>query len=194
MSELSSELSSRLGALLFFMGEEISVKKLAELLEVSGEEVEGASASLRDALAGCGLALVQTDSGLLLSTAAKHATLIAQLEHQEEGSELSKTALETLAIVMYKGPVARSEIDFIRGVNSGYSLRNLYLRGLVVRDNKSGTPMYSASAEALQFMGISQSADLPEYRELEAQLASVSADQQVSQETNEDGGSSNEHV
>ena len=75
-------------------------------------------------------------------------------------------SLETLSVIAYKGPIRRSEIDYIRGVNSSFMVRNLLMRGLVerMRDSKdSRLYIYRISREFLKFLGITSISDLPEY-------------------------------
>ena len=76
--------------------------------------------------------------------------------------------METLAIVAYSGPVPRAEIDFIRGVNSSFTLRNLLISGLVEREinpKDRRTFIYKPSMDFLRFLGLGKLEDLPEYGE-----------------------------
>ena len=88
---------------------------------------------------------------------------------EELNRDLSKASLETLSIVLYKNGVSRSEIDYIRGVNSSFTLRALSVRGLVERildpkDNRRY--LYRPSFELFSFMGIKSVQELPEYGEV----------------------------
>ena len=77
---------------------------------------------------------------------------------------LTPAALETLALVAYLSPVTRATIDYIRGVNSSYSMRNLSLRGLVERGEEKGASFrYSPTQDFLKHIGISNIKMLPEY-------------------------------
>ncbi len=83
----------------------------------------------------------------------------------EASSRLSRAALETLAIIFYRQPVTRPQIDAIRGVNSDGVLKSLLLKGLVQevgRAEAAGRPiLYSATAECLQYFGLSSLSELP---------------------------------
>ena len=139
---------------------------LAETLGVKKADIHEAVLELAEKLAGHGLALVQHNETVMLATHPDMATTIDALYTREVTSPLSKTALETLAIILYKGPLQKSEIDYIRGVNSQFMLRNLSVRGLVEKlENPADKrrPLYQATHDTLTFLGISSAADLPEY-------------------------------
>jgi segregation and condensation protein B len=79
---------------------------------------------------------------------------------------LGKAGLETLAIILYQGPISRADIDYIRGVNSQFIVRNLLIRGLIERvDNPTDARsfLYKTTLDLLSHLGISKIQDLPEY-------------------------------
>ena len=87
--------------------------------------------------------------------------------------DLSPASLETLAIIAYFGPVPRSRIDFLRGVNSSFTLRNLLIRGLVDRAPNPSRPnqfLYAASFETLRHLGVSSREELPEFSAIHEKL------------------------
>jgi segregation and condensation protein B len=167
------DISAQIEGLLFYKGEEITVKKLSELLSVSIEEIEQGLDSLTQSLAGRGLVLVRKDDSVILGIAGELSSLIESIRRDEITKELSKAALETLSIVLYKNGVARNEIDYIRGVNSSFILRNLLVRGLVERvlDTKDNRRvLYRPTFEALSHMGVASVEALPNYAEVSKQL------------------------
>src|SRR5207253_1777638 len=89
--------------------------------------------TLSESLANRGLSLVETESEVALVTRSEVSGLIETLAKEELDRDLGKAGLETLSIILYYGPLARREIDYIRGVNSTFILRNLLVRGLVER-------------------------------------------------------------
>jgi segregation and condensation protein B len=123
-------LSAQLEAILFWKAEPVSIKKLADLLKVGPESIKEGLKELGDKLQGRGLTLVQTDDEVMLGTAKELSSLIEQLTKEELTRDLGKAGLETLSIVLYQGPISRADIDYIRGVNSQFILRNLLIRGL----------------------------------------------------------------
>jgi len=74
--------------------------------------------------------------------------------------------LETLSVIAYNGPIARSTVDYLRGVNSGYIMRNLLVRGLINRRPDPERPyifLYDVSFDFLKHLGLSKKEELPEY-------------------------------
>src|SRR3989344_340255 len=102
-------------------------------------------------------------SELAKLTGEKSEVLKASLfKLREFYSELSRASLETLAIILYKGPISRREIDHIRGVNSGLILRSLMIRGLIERtEGTERSYSYKATLKLLEHLGITRREDLP---------------------------------
>jgi segregation and condensation protein B len=105
-----------------------------------------------------------------LSKKAFHKT-IAQLNGEKFLKRLSTAALETLAIVAYKQPITKGEIESIRGVNSDYSIQKLLEKELIIimgrNEDMPGKPLiYSTSKSFMDYFGINQTADLPRLREV----------------------------
>ena len=170
------ELESKIEGLLFYKGEDIQVKKLAEILKVSDEEIEEALKKLEHILEGRGLVLVRKDDRIVLGIASGLSSLIESIRKDEITKELSKAALDTLSIILYKNEISRSEIDYIRGVNSSFILRNLLVRGLIERisDPKdTRRALYHPTFETLSYMGITSIDQLPNYSEVRTQLQEV---------------------
>lgn len=169
-----SNLQAKLEALLFVYGEPVKLKVLSEKLEVTKSEIEAALLALRTELQSDtrGLALFSSEDKYSLVTKPELSLVIQKIIKEEFDSELTAASLETLAIVSYLGPCNRAEIDYIRGVNSSFILRNLTIRGLVERkqDPERGNAfIYNVSFDFLKHMGIPSADSLPEhakYREL----------------------------
>lgn len=170
------ELESKIEGLLFYKGEDVAIKKLAELLTVSEDEIEEALKKLEQSLIGRGLVLVRKEDKVVLGITGELSSLIESIRKEEITKELSKAALETLSIVLYKNGVSRSEIDYIRGVNSSFILRNLLVRGLVekVVDSKdSRRILYRPTFDTLSYMNITSINQLPNYEQVVASLTGV---------------------
>jgi segregation and condensation protein B len=170
------ELESKIEGLLFYKGEDVSIKKLAELLDASEEEVNEALNKLEASLVGRGLVLVRKDDKVVLGITGELSSLIESIRKEEITKELSKATLETLSIVLYKNGVSRSEIDYIRGVNSSFILRNLLVRGLIekVVDSKdSRRILYRPTFDTLSYMNITSIDQLPNYEQVVASLTGV---------------------
>lgn len=160
-------------SILFIKTDAVSVDWLARTLQVSREEVLASLEDLRSAITGQGIVLVQHDASVMLATHPDMGTFIETLYTREITTPLSKAALETLAIILYSGPVSKPEIDHIRGVNSQFMLRNLLVRGLIEKkenpDDKRRS-WYQASSDTLTFLGITKIDELPSYEACLEQL------------------------
>jgi segregation and condensation protein B len=112
---------------------------------------------------------LENNSTFALGTAPELSKMIEDLQKEELNKELSKASLETLSIVLYKNGASRYEIDYIRGVNSSFTLRALSIRGLVEKttDPKdSRRYIYKPSLELISFMGVKSVEELPDYSEV----------------------------
>jgi segregation and condensation protein B len=166
-------LDAQIEAILFYEAEPIAVKKLAELLSVREETILEALGVLTEKLNGRGLTLVRKDDAVMLGTAPEAGQLIENLRKEELAKDLGKAALETLSVILYRGPISRPDIDYIRGVNSSFILRNLLVRGLVEREAKPNDArlyLYKPSFELLSYLGISRLEDLPEYEAMKEKI------------------------
>ncbi len=173
---MSIELESKIEGLLFYKGENVSIKELAKLLEVSIEEINQALIKLEQNLINRGIVLVRKDDSVVLGIINELSSLITSIRKEEIDRELSKASLETLSIILYKNGISRSEIDYIRGVNSGFILRNLLVRGLiekVARSKNSKRIIYRPTFETLSYMGISSINKLPDYLSVSNKLEEI---------------------
>jgi len=170
------ELESKIEGILFYKGEDVKVEKLADILTVSVLEIEEAIKKLELSLSGRGLVLVRKDNRVMLGISSELSVIIEGMRKDEVTKELSKASLDTLSIILYKNEVTRSEIDYIRGVNSSFILRNLLIRGLIeknIDEKDSRRMLYSPSFDTLSYMGITKIEELPNYNEVRAKLQEV---------------------
>lgn len=167
------ELESKIEGLLFYKGEDVQIKKLAELLKVSENEIEEALKKLEQSLSSRGLVLIRKDDRVVLGISSELSSTIEEIRKDEITKELTKASLDTLSIILYKNEIPRSEIDYIRGVNSSFILRNLLVRGLIEKiiDSKdSRRALYRPTFDTLSYMGITKVEQLPNYNEIKTQL------------------------
>jgi segregation and condensation protein B len=172
-------LDQKIEGLLFFKGEPVSVKKLAQFLDAPMIDVRLALETLDQKLAERGLQLVIKDDEVMLGTRAELGPILEKLRKEELDKDLSKASLETLSVLMYKNGATRSEIDYIRGVNSSFILRNLMIRGLVEKiphPEDSRKFVYRPTFELLSFMGAQSVVDLPEFDEYNRALTGAAAE------------------
>ncbi|MBI2426381.1 MAG: SMC-Scp complex subunit ScpB [Candidatus Kerfeldbacteria bacterium] len=161
---------SEIESLLLVAQKPISYRKLSALLQRAEEDVRAGVEELAKLYEdrGAGFALARDEKNVQLVTAQEHADLVQTFLRDETSGELTRPSLETLAIIAYRGPVSKAEIELIRGVNCSLILRNLMIRGLVdERQEKTDfVPLYSVTLDFLKFLGISRAADLPNYETL----------------------------
>lgn len=176
------KLDSKIEALLFFKGEAMKVKELVKILSADKNSVEDALAELKEKLSERGIQLIRKEDEVMLVTSAEMSGLIEQIRKDELTKDLGKAGAETLATVLYKGPITRAEIDYIRGVNSTFILRNLLIRGLVEKvsnpkDQRSF--LYKPTLELLSFLGIKSIEELPEFDTIQEELKKFTENQDV---------------
>lgn len=172
-------ITAKIEALLFYHGEPITIKKIASILKFSEETIrEGASAlkeKYRKDDAG-GFVIIVKDNEIQMATKSDYGSIFEDLVKDDLKEELTPAALEALSLVAYLGPLTRPEIDYIRGVNSSFILRNLLVRGLISREEKKGKSelfRYSAGFDFLKHIGIDEVAKLPDYEKYRNVLESV---------------------
>jgi len=161
------ELETKIESILLFKNEPVSVKEMTNSLGKSADEIKKALENLSDFYNGRGITIVSDGEYFSFGTAPENSGLIEGLIKEELSRELGRAGLETLAIVLYRGPVARREIDHIRGVNSGFILRNLLIRGLIERSESiAGERSYSykPTLKLIEYLGLKRREDLPEYQ------------------------------
>lgn len=168
--------ASQLESILFFKGEPLSGRELAKILNISEGDVATAAEELREHLERekRGVRLMKNTTGLYqLATAPEMSSRIESLIKEDLQKELGKAGLETLSIVLYYGPVTRAKIDYIRGVNSSFSVRALSVRGLIDRAENPGDQrsfVYTPSLQLLSYLGVADVSELPEYTQLREEI------------------------
>lgn len=172
-SENTLKLENILEALLFTYGEEISIKKLSEITKKPKMDLVLALNNLKVSLSERGIRLANNEDYYQLVADKSSSEYIEKLVKSEIQEELTPASLEVLAIVAYKGPVSKNQIETIRGVNSSYALRNLALRGLVEKETSDKSFSYKISLSALRKLGLEKIEELPEYRELHQETDKV---------------------
>ncbi len=118
-----------------------------------------------------GFHIIRVANGYIYATRPENAKYIGYLSTERSKRRLSQAALETLAIIAYKQPVTKPEIESIRGVNSDYILNTLLEKDLISISGRAetvGRPLlYSTTAEFLKYFGLNKLSDLPKPREIE---------------------------
>lgn len=152
--------------LLFFRAAPQNKEKLMKLFAVSSDDLNLALNTLKTRLEGGATRLIETETTIQLVTAPELAEFIETLRKQDLTGDIGKAGAETLAIIMYREPISRTEIDRIRGVNSAFILRNLLTRGLITRESITGNGyQFRISTSLLQHLGLTNKQQLPKFSE-----------------------------
>ena len=158
-------LESKIESILFFKNEPISIKELTKILNVNQNEINQSIKNLQEFYKMRGVVIVSDGENISFGTHPDACELIENLEKEELSRELGRAGLETLALVLYRGLISRREIDHIRGVNSGFILRSLMIRGLIERaESTERSYSYKVTLKLLEHLGITRCEDLPEYQ------------------------------
>ena len=186
---LEQSLGSKIEAVLFMSGSPVMMKKIIDLLGCSEEEASSAVASIRERLSSGtgGISLITVDGGFQLVTKPELAPIIRKMVKDEMAEELTPAALETLSLIAYIGPTTKSAIEYIRGVNSQYALRNLLLRGLVEKRGSKDDErviVYNITLDALRYLGLSRISELPEYQDIKKELEVVREEESAEEKEN----------
>ena len=168
----TKELEGIIEGILFSFGEPISINNISEALDIDKKSLQ----SVIDNMIGNysskdrGIQIIQVEDSYQLCTKPEYYEYIKKIVPSRAHSNLSSAALETLAVIAYTQPVTRSNIEQIRGVNSGSALTKLIERELVEvkgRLDAPGKPMlYGTTDEFLRCFGLKSLNDLPDIDEL----------------------------
>lgn len=158
-------------SILLFKGQPVSYKELSILLEHTPEDIKKIVEELSHEYERRGMSIVYNESECELVTPSTSSEILTKLQKQDSETELSNASLETLSIILYMGPIARSMIDFIRGVNSQFTLRSLLVRGLVEKDPNSKTPLYTVTLDTIKYLGLNKIDDIPNFKEIRQELS-----------------------
>ncbi|MBP9711219.1 MAG: SMC-Scp complex subunit ScpB [Candidatus Pacebacteria bacterium] len=174
----NGELSLQIEALLFALGRPLSRKELVGILDADEGALNDAIATLVSDLKERGIVCVDDGKEVELRISGKAAALIEEIRKEEFNREIGRAGAETLAAILYRGPLTRSEIDFIRGVNSSQTVRTLLMRGFIrkvpnPRDERSF--LYEATTELLGEIGAQHQDELPEYASVRQKLSELEA-------------------
>lgn len=157
-----------------------SVDIVKAIKGIDGEEIEIQSSEIEELIDNLNnsydekklpFKIVKVAGGFLFATRQEYAKYIGYLSSEKSKRRLSQAALETLAIIAYKQPITKPELEKIRGVNSDYILNTLLEKKLITISGRSesvGRPLlYTTTDEFLMYFGLNKISDLPKPREIE---------------------------
>ena len=173
MNDLEGTLKGRIEAILFVAGEAVSVKDLSRALQAEEKAVRAELTALRDEYDyhQRGFLLKRFGDKVQLATRPLYAQDVLRLLQPVQQQSLSQAAMETLAVVAYKQPVTRAEVEQVRGVKCDYSLQSLMNKGLIKeagRKDTIGRPiLFATTDEFLSHFGLENLDYLPPLPETE---------------------------
>ena len=165
--DVQGTLSGRIEAILFVAGEPVRIEDLAKALNVTVRAVENEVVKLRDEydFHQRGFTLKRFGHQVQLATRALYATDVVHLLQPVQKQSLTQAAMETLAVVAYKQPVTRAEVEQVRGVKCDYSIQSLVNKELIMevgRKDTLGRPiLYGTTENFLAHFGLTTLEDLP---------------------------------
>jgi segregation and condensation protein B len=182
--EQAAELRNIVEALIFASDEPISTKFIRQIIDdVNKDRVEDnrirattdgvkkAVAAINRAYADRAFHITPIAGGFVFATKAKYSAFVGKLAKEKARRKLSATAIESLAIIAYKQPLTKSEVEFIRGVNADYIIKTLLEKNLITITGRASTPgrplLYGTTDEFLKHFGLNEITDLPKPREIE---------------------------
>ena len=188
MNSEEGTLKGRIEAILFVAGEAVSIRELARALQTDEKEIRKAVGEMKDEYdyEQRGFLLKRFGENIQLATRPLYAGDVVRLLQPVQQQSLSQAAMETLAVVAYKQPVTRAEVEQIRGVKCDYSLQSLINKGLIReagRKDTIGRPiLFATTDEFLSHFGLEGLEGLPpmpEPEEAEKTAAAESEDAEL---------------
>lgn len=168
-------------AILFASGESVPKDAIAESLEISESEVEELYIKLSEKYKDGGITVIKLDTDYQLTTKKDYYEYVRRVTEPKRNTPLSNAALEALSIIAYKQPVTRSQVDYIRGVDSSSSMSRLINCGLIEAIGVSDAPgrpsLYATTKEFLRAFGLESLEDLPDIGMLEREIELEESDQ-----------------
>lgn len=184
-TDVSVEVKNIIEALIFASDEPLTVKMIRAIVDeankerLPNEQIAVTAEIVRKAVAdlnrgygrlGSGFRIIEIAGGFVYATQEQFAAWVGKLAKEKARRRLSSTAVETLAIIAYKQPITKSEVEFIRGVNVDYIINALLEKGLIQivgRQNSPGRPLlYGTTQKFLEHFGLNELSDLPKPREI----------------------------
>ncbi|MTI87317.1 MAG: SMC-Scp complex subunit ScpB [Balneolaceae bacterium] len=175
-----SRLSTVIEALIFASDEPISGSKIRDIIVENEEQIEITTETVSDFVDklnerydenGLSFYIDRLGGGYTFVTRSKYHYWLSIYQHENAYRKLSQSAIESLAIVAYRQPITKPEVDQIRGVDSGYILRQLMEKALIEVSGRADSPgkplLYRTTKHFLRHFGINSVSELPKPREID---------------------------
>ncbi len=164
-----NELISQLESILFVSNKPLKAKQLASIVGSEDAKVTAAMEELIQLRKDSGVVVVAGSDGYQMATNSAHSDIVKNFLNADLRESLTEATVEVLAIIAYRQPISKAEIEAIRGVNSQYSLRALLMRGLIEKvpnPKDARGSLYQVTTEFMQQLGLTSVKDLPDFDKL----------------------------
>lgn len=174
---VNNDIKNIIESLIFASEEQISSKQIREILssfsiKTDVNKIEQAVDKLNEEYneSGNSFEIIKIAGGFQFATRKEYGVYVGKLFDEKQRKKLSQSSIETLAIIAYKQPITRNEIEFIRGVNVDYIVNSLLERDLVCITGRAETPgrpiLYGTTDTFLKVLGLNSLIDLPKLKEI----------------------------
>jgi segregation and condensation protein B len=164
------DIDSKIESILFLSPKSLRIQDLAMIVEGGMEDVEHALRRLETVynVGERGIRIATNGDHIQMTTAPKNEALVVAFVEDEVRGKLTRPQLETLTVIAYRGPITKSALEHVRGVNCSVIIRNLLVRGLIegLEDPERLQTVYTITMDFLHVLGIQKVEDLPEYEHL----------------------------
>jgi len=163
----NQQIKSIAESLLFVAGEPVNISTLVKIIEAPEADIRHCMNELINSYkqSGSGMVIAEIADGYHMITNPENGFWVRKLRNINQNTKLSQAALETLAIIAYKQPLTKVEVDQLRGVNSDGAVKTLVDRRLIKIVGKKEAPgrpfLYGTTKEFLQYFGLKNLAELP---------------------------------
>ena len=155
--------TAQLQAILFTSGGPVAKKRLMTLIGCTADRLKQSVRELEEAHRGGGVTVIDDGTAVSLATDPSLREYMEGVLRDDRTKPLSRASQETLAIIAYAGPITKIDLDFLRGVNTQYTVRRLLMRGLIQERKERSRRSYTVTAEFLTHIGVRRTGDLPDY-------------------------------
>lgn len=174
------KLTNIIEAILFAAGDAVPMDLLREKLDITKKELDDSIRQLERKYAGdCGIRLLNFNHKLQFATNPDYKDTISLALMPIREKEFTRTILESAAIIAYKQPITRSELEAIRGINSDYAITTLMSLDMITPCGRKDTPgkpvLYATTDNFLKRFKLKSLAELPDYEELMRRIAELNA-------------------
>jgi len=180
-------------AVLFTMGQSVEIRQLAAALEVSEKEAAAAAERLRERYDSeeSGMQILRLEDSYQMSTRSKYYSNLIKVAATPKKQVLTDVVMETLAIIAYKQPVTKADIERIRGVKSDHAVNRLIEYNLVYEAGRMDAPgrpaLFATTEEFLRRFGVSSTVELPEMNLEQREEIKSEVEEELNLKLNSDG-------